>query len=247
MTTLLLTGRFGRDDQALWHAALHRGWQCERLRGARIPEIDDSEIVVYAEAFYAPLIEQRLGITLLEPPEDWLVQLPGRYLNRAIRMASLCEARALRQRTFIKPPNDKSFKAKVYSSGDELPAEFDPNMNVLLAEPVEWQDEYRCFLLDGKVRAVSVYSRSGVLAELDGFRAGDREIADAVVFAEQVASDAEVSLPRAIALDVGMIYHQGWSVVEANGAWGSGIYGCDPDEVLEVIRHAIATTKKSPA
>jgi hypothetical protein len=247
MTTLLLTGRFGRDDQLPWHAALRRGWQCERLRGAKVPEIGDDEIVIYAEAFYAPLIEQRLGVKLLNPPEDWLVHLPNSHVNRDIRLATLREARGLSQPKFVKPPNDKSFKARVYNRGDELPAEFDSEMNVILADPVQWENEYRCFLLDGKVCTASVYTRSGVLAELDDFRASDQEIASAVEFAERVANDATVSVPRATVLDVGTIVGRGWSVVEANGAWGSGIYGCDPNGVLEVIRHAVVNTKRQPA
>jgi hypothetical protein len=39
-------------------------------------------------------------------------------------------------------------------------------------------------------------------------------------------------------LDVGIITNRGWAVIEQNAAWGSGIYGCDPVQVLEVIRHA---------
>jgi hypothetical protein len=105
MTTLLLTGRFGKDDQALWQAAIGRGWKCERLRGPRIPEIDDSEIVVYAESFYAPLIERALGIQLLEPPEDWLASLPACYQQRSIRLLSLEAARCLHEPLFIKPLN----------------------------------------------------------------------------------------------------------------------------------------------
>ena len=44
--------------------------------------------------------------------------------------------------------------------------------------------------------------------------------------------------PQAVVLDVGQIVDRGWAVVEANGAWGSAIYGCNPDAVLDVIRHA---------
>lgn len=239
MTTLLLTGRFGRDDQALWHAALRRGWSCERLRGSRVPEIDDAEIAVYAEAFYAPLIERALGLQLLDVPEDWLAKLPWRYRQREISLATLRFARERREPTFIKPPNDKSFKAKVYSSGSELPAEYDPEMAVLLAEPVAWEDEFRCFVLNGVVQTVSPYLRSGKLAETDDFAATDEELVPAIEFAAQVAADAEAALPAAVALDVGRIRRRGWAVVEGNGAWGSGIYGCDPDAVLDVIRHAV--------
>jgi hypothetical protein len=140
---------------------------------------------------------------------------------------------------FAKPPNDKSFEAAVYSSGSELPAEFDSAMSVLVAEPVEWEDEYRCFLLDGQVRAASPYLRRGKLAESEGFIATAEELAAASAFAESVAADPKVTLPRAVVLDVGKIAGRGWAVVEANGAWGSGIYGCDPEAVLDVIRHAV--------
>jgi hypothetical protein len=239
MTTLLLTARFGGDDQALWKAAIRRGWTVERLRGSRIPEVADSDVVVYAEVFYAPLIEQALGIRLLDLPDDWPVMLPEAHRQRNISLMSLAEARMLSRPFFAKPPNDKSFEAAVYSSGSELPAEFDSAMSVLVAEPVEWEDEYRCFLLDGQVRAASPYLRRGRLAESEGFIATADELAAASTFAESVAADPNVTLPRAVVLDVGRITGRGWAVVEANGAWGSGIYGCDPDAVLDVIRHAV--------
>lgn len=120
-----------------------------------------------------------------------------------------------------------------------MPAEFDPQMNVLVAEPVEWEDEFRCFLLDGKVRTVSPYLRSGQLAELDDFLANSDELAAAASFAEFVSADSDVRLPNAIALDVGKIRGRGWAVVEANGAWGAGIYGCDAEHVLDVIQRAV--------
>jgi hypothetical protein len=41
-----------------------------------------------------------------------------------------------------------------------------------------------------------------------------------------------------VVLDVGVIGERGWAVIETNAAWGSGIYGCDPKAVLQVIRRA---------
>ncbi|MEP0802688.1 hypothetical protein NDI37_21395 [Funiculus sociatus GB2-A5] len=40
-------------------------------------------------------------------------------------------------------------------------------------------------------------------------------------------------------MDVGVIQGRGWAVVEQNAAWGAGLYGCDPIEVLEVLRYAV--------
>ena len=54
----------------------------------------------------------------------------------------------------------------------------------------------------------------------------------------RVLADPRVEFPRAVVLDVGVIAGRGWAVVEQNAAWGSGIYGCDPREVLEVLRYA---------
>ncbi len=238
MTTLILSPRHRADDQLLWRAATRRGWQVERAHGIRSLEPIDDEVVIYAEAFFAPLIAQRLGCALIDPPEDWLPRLPYGYRQRDVSRSTLADARSLTRPTFVKPPNDKSFPARVYLSGDSLPSEFDGMMTVLLAEPVTWKNEYRCFVLDGNVLTLSPYIIDGDLAELTGFVAPEEELAAARCFAQSVAADPLANLPAAVALDIGVIEGRGWAVVEANGAWGSGIYGCDPDAVLDVLKRA---------
>ena len=52
-------------------------------------------------------------------------------------------------------------------------------------------------------------------------------------------------------LHVGVIAGRGWAVIEQNSAWGSGIYGCDPEQVLQVLRFAavraeLSKTKTKP-
>jgi hypothetical protein len=151
---------------------------------------------------------------------------------------TLGEAKSLTLPAFVKPPNDKSFEAKVYAIGAELPDAFDDSMTVLVAEPVEWETEFRCFALDGTVSTLSPYLRSGQHAKRDGYSATDAELNEARQFAEAVLGEPSNTTPRAVVIDVGRISGKGWAVVEANGAWGSGIYGCDPELVLDVIRHA---------
>jgi hypothetical protein len=111
-------------------------------------------------------------------------------------------------------------------------------MTVLMAEPMQFVDEFRCFMLDGRVQTVSPYKRSGTLAEETNYAATSEELAAAQAFAESIMGDARVPSLPVIALDVGTTVNQRWAVVEANGAWGSGIYGCDPDAVLDVLRRA---------
>ena len=144
----------------------------------------------------------------------------------------------------MKPPNDKSFESRVYALGEELPDAFDDSMTVLVAEPVEWEIEFRCFALDGTVKTLSPYLKDGQHAKLDGYSATDAELNEARQFAENVLGDSSFATPRAVVIDVGRISGRGWAVVEANGAWGSGIYGCDPESVLDVIRHATVLNDK---
>lgn len=240
MPTLILSPRFTEDSQRLWRAAQDLGWSVERLATWRIPPEFKSiaDPVLYVEGLFAPTLAQELGIRLAEPPEDWLPRLPQEYRKRAIFRTTLGEARrTLAAPAFVKPPNDKSFPAKVYR-GEELPTGYDEGMSVLVSEVVSWEVEYRCFVLDRQVRTLSVYLRSGELQREAGFAATDGELRDAAAFAGKVAADPRVDLPRVCVLDVGVLAGAGWAVVEQNAAWGAGIYGCDPAAVLEVIRHA---------
>lgn len=238
MTTLLLSSRYTEDNQALWRAATRRDWSVVRVQGIRCPEIHDSEVVLYVESLFTPTIAESLGMSLLDCSEDWLVTLPFRLKQRRISLTTLRQARNMPSPMFVKPPNDKSFSAAVYESGDALPKFLDDETAVLVSEPVQWESEYRCFCLDGRVMTCSPYLRSGALAKETDFAATPTELAEASAFVELVLATDGVIVPRAIVLDVGQIVKQGWAVVETNGAWGSGIYGCDPDAVLEVIRHA---------
>ena len=239
MPTLILTPRFTEDAQALWRAAGRLGWRVERLTNWRVPDeiLAAIDPVLYLEGLFAPTIAEQLGLRLLEPAIDWLPQLPEEFRKRRISLMSLRDARLLLEPAFVKPPNEKSFPTGVYA-GPELPQGYDEDSPVLVAEVVRWEVEFRCFVLDRKVRALSIYLRDGELQRGNGFTAPEAEFASAEAFANSVLEDRRVDLPRATVLDVGVIAGRGWAVVEQNAAWGSGIYGCDPEQVLEVIRHA---------
>jgi len=60
----------------------------------------------------------------------------------------------------------------------------------------------------------------------------------ALGFVESLLADPAVRLPAAVVVDVGHIAGRGWAVVEANAAWGSGIYGCDAVRILPVLARA---------
>lgn len=236
--TLVLTSRYTDDAQRLWLAAIRKGWAVERLQGWRVPDHlrTAAHPVLYVEALMAPRIAEELGLTLLDPAEDWLPRLPEEYRRRSIRLTTLGEARTGVEPLFIKPPNDKSFPARVYRGAD-LPAGYADETPVLLADVVTWDCEFRCFVLDRSPRTSALYSRHGELAD-DG-DVSEAETAGISDFLKTFLNDPRVELPRAAAVDVGIIEGKGWAVVECNAAWGAGIYGCDPAEVLEVLLHAV--------
>jgi hypothetical protein len=203
-----------------------------------IPDIEDAEVVLYMESLFALSVAEQLGLRLLQPAETWLPNLPQEYVGRRIELTTLERCRQGLFPVFVKPPNEKSFTAQVVATPEELPSDYDSSTPVLTSEPVRWGVEIRCFCLDGEVRTSSPYLRGGELSQLDGFSASDSELADATQLAERVLSDSRVSTPRAIVLDIGFMNEERWTVIEANAAWGSGIYGCDPSEVLNVVQHA---------
>ncbi|XVJ59369.1 MAG: ATP-grasp domain-containing protein [Tepidisphaera sp.] len=239
MPTLIFTPRFTADTQSLWRAATELGWAVHRLHSWRVP--DDlrtvDEPILYLEALLGPTIAAEFGLRLDEPPIDWLPNLPQEFRKREIRLTTLAQARTLTDPWFIKPPNDKSFPARV-STGTDLPPKFDGQMPVLIAEVVRWEKEFRAFILSRQARTISIYARSGELQRENGFAQSPEEQAQAAAFLESLLADPRIDLPQACVIDIGVIESRGWAVVEQNAAWGAGIYGCDPRRVLEVLRFA---------
>lgn len=239
MPTLILTPRQTEDTQSLWKAAARLGWSTERLGGWRIPDHVRSidEPVLYAEALFGPDFAEQLGLHLLSPADDWLVELPMEYKSRTIRLTTLGEARSLDRPMFVKPPNDKTFPAQAYT-GATLPVGYEDTMPVLVSDLVEWDTEFRCFILDRTLHTFSVYSRGGELQREHGFHSTSAEDDALRTFVDRMLADPRVILPKATVLDVGTLRDGRWACVEQNAAWGAGIYGCDPERVLDVVRAA---------
>jgi hypothetical protein len=144
----------------------------------------------------------------------------------------------------VKPadPLNKAFDAGIYSDVHAIraPKGIAPATPVLLAEPVEWLAEYRCFVLDRKVAATSPYLSFGRPVWRPFGEGGEQAQASphVLAFFERLFSQAGVSFPPALVMDVGLIEDRGWAVVEFNPAWCSGALGADPRRVLPVLRRA---------
>jgi hypothetical protein len=246
MPTLILSPRYSDDSIALRRAAIALGWDVMRLASWRCPDdFEPEDPVLHAEPLFNTAVAEQLGLTVIEPPEDFLVRLPREYVGRDVRLTTAAEARALAGPVFLKPPNQKTFPAKVYASGAEL-ADMPDGDPVLTSEPVEWVAEFRFFVRERKVRAWSPYWLNGAVA-----RNGDEWVVEPNLAAatrslvDRLLDDPRVDTPAALALDAGVIRGIGPAIVEANTASGAGIYGCDPRDVLDVLRAATIINPRS--
>lgn len=242
MPTLLLSPRHGEDSRLIWRAAVDLGWEVRRVHNWEIPSLTTDDIAIYGEPLLCSFLSQRLNLALDQPALDWLPNLPDTLRKRDVRLTSLREARALGQRAFIKPAEEKGVEARIYESGAELPGPdlYRDDLPVLVQEIVHWRSEFRCFVLGSAVLTAAPYWLNGEIAQ---DKNGDwlkeaPERVDAAAFCATVLVDPRVKHPRAFVLDVGETCDRGWAVIEANAAFSSGIYGNDPYKALEVIRQA---------
>jgi hypothetical protein len=243
MTTLVLPPRYTEDSIALSRAAGRLGWQVERLASWHIqPTLREEDVCLYGEPLFAIHASTHLGVRLIETPYNWLEDQPPEYLKRSIRLMTMREARAITDESFVKCAGEKFFAARVFQSGANLPSAeiVSDAVPVLVIEPVIWDVEFRCFVLDRKCVTLSPYLIGGELARTaEGeWKAEEAVLAEATGFIERVLRDERTKVPPAVVIDVGIIRDRGWALVEANPAWGSGIYGCDPATVLQVVRRS---------
>ncbi|MBT2448810.1 ATP-grasp domain-containing protein [Streptomyces sp. ISL-43] len=228
--TLLLPPRLTASAARLRDAAHARGLDTAQLDGFAVPE-GLRAAHLHAGPRFADAVAPGLGIGLLEAPCDWLARLPREFTGREILLMPIREAYGLRRPVFVKSPNDKDIPALVYADGSRLPGPdaVDPLTEVLVSDVVRFTAEHRLFLLDGAVHTASRYAEDCRLS------LGPAS-ADALAFA---AGLPFATLPSAIVVDVGVADGR-WSVIEANAAWASGTYACDPQHALDVALRAAA-------
>lgn len=197
--------------------------------------------VPYGSQTFCEVIAQQMNWKLLANSFDWLAKLPPEYLKRQVDFMTLGEAKKLTQTKFIKPADDKVFPAKVYAPGELITHEVvKDDTPTLVSDVVQWDLEYRCFV-DGRV----VKTWSNYICH--------EHIADPKYWDMVPMNDQSNLLPGEFVqnllyrtgaapsvIDVGRIPGKGWAIIESNQAWASGIYGCDPDGVLDVLEVSCA-------
>ncbi len=192
------------------------------------PPLDRRSVRVYGNDSFCLVLEQKLELALCSPADDLLSTLSAALLGRRVETMTIASMTGPFP-AFVKSLIPKQIRSRVYASGTELAAEcegLDPNVGLLVSEPVEFLAEARSFILDGRVLDCAIYE-------------GNADVDDARGFAAVVAREACV--PRAVALDVGLLRDGRWVVIELNAAWGAGLNGCDPMLALPAIDAATTT------
>jgi ATP-grasp domain, R2K clade family 2 len=243
MPTLLLSTWSLPASKALTDAARQTGWRAVALDDA--PDIGPREkVVYYGGTDRAMAAATHFHLALLEPPFDLLARLPPEFRRRAVEFARFGDLNRLKALTFVKPADalDKSFDAGIYSSARDIraPKGVTAQSPVLVAEPVEWSAEFRCFIREGQVAAWSPYisfGRPTWKPYAPGTLAAQVP-ASVLSFCDRLFSQSGLSFPPAYVMDVGLIDDRGWAVVEFNPVWCSGVLGADPQKVLAVLERA---------
>lgn len=101
---LLLPAPRTSTAELIARAAAWRGYEV----ADRVASAQGRRVYWYGGPRAAARLADPLGLGLLEPADDWLTHVPRPLLRRAIRLTTLDEARALRERAFVKPPRPRS-------------------------------------------------------------------------------------------------------------------------------------------
>lgn len=243
MQTLVLSTWSLPAAVALAEAAKNAGWQAYALDDQ--PDLRPrGKIVFYGGTDVALMVAARFQIALLEPTFDLLSQLPQEFRSREVEYVPFRDLSRLKSPTFVKPADalNKRFDAGVYSNIRDIRIQGEVNADcpVLIAEPVDWSAEFRCFIVDRKIVAWSPYVSFG-RPNWKPFSRGtisDQPPPSVAAFCNRLFSRPEILIPPAFVMDIGLIDDRGWAVVEFNPAWCSGVLGADPAKVIAVLDRA---------
>lgn len=230
---------------ALQAAAREDGWEVYSApSGWRLPEdmvASGAKGVPYGSQTFCEVIAQQMGWSLKQNSFDWLAKVPERFLKRRVDFMTLKEAKKLNERKFIKPADDKCFEAAIYEPGDFQPHESIPeDYPVLVSDTVQFDVEYRTFMNGLHVKTWSNYLFYGEINDPRFHHMIDEDYEHPARFVQNLMAEVPTeSLPTVpCVIDVGLIRGKGMAVIETNQAWASGIYGCDPGQVLKVLEES---------
>ncbi|MEM7346512.1 MAG: ATP-grasp domain-containing protein [Chloroflexota bacterium] len=239
MPVLILGPKYSQDSKSLAAEAEASDWAVWRFEVPYIPDwVFDHEPVLYCGDIYAEFITQELEITLATPNDDALAGLSPEHLRRKVIFTKYQNFERPTERKFIKPADQKFFKAGIYEPDDEIPGldKRKPEDPILISDVVEFVDEFRLFIVDGQVETGSQYIAEKQLLE---DAATDYLAAEIKSFGHAIAQVYQALLPRTYVVDIGRLVTGELAVIEFNQIWASGLYGASPKAVLNCLQYSV--------
>ncbi|WP_428956300.1 ATP-grasp domain-containing protein [Streptomyces sp. cg35] len=234
--TLFLSPRLTDTGQALAGAARRRGLHVETLTAWRTPDVlrGCPGASLYAGPLFADAVSRELGLGLLEAAPGWLAGLPRELTRRDIELTTVAAARGLRRPAFVKPPTTRASRPASTRTAVGCRARTRSTTPHRCWSATSWPSTWSTGCSCSTGRCAPRAGTRGALAvvPLDD----DPLRGEVLTFAARLPA---AQLPSAVVVDVGRLAHDGgWAVVEANAAWASGHYACDPDAALDVVLRA---------
>lgn len=188
------------------------------------PVLPAERVRIYGPVTFALVVAEVLGLQLVGPPNDLLVDLPRWATRRDIAVTTLGRVGPADLPAHVKPLVPKLFPAAIVNDVRQLRATtvgLDDQTPVLMSEVVRLRNEVRCFVHAGQALTDATYEGAAVPG--------------AAAFVTAVLRETGLRCPAA--LDVGWT-ERGWVVIEANDAWGAGLNGCNPSAMLPALEAA---------
>lgn len=235
---LLMHNRYDPDSQDIWRVAIQSGWKTQRTDFLRVEEhIKESgcdHVRYYGNTLHAGMIKNKVPFTFLElnEKEGWLTRLPE-LTKRSISMIRYTTLlQPFIEDIFVKPVGDKWFEGKVYRAGESIVGGICDDDPIYVSNIINMQDEVRCFVLDDIVLTASYYR----IDKIFNPQTASQDMIDNLFTPLVRQVRARTSLPRGVVLDFARIQKDEWCFIEANEAYASGLYLCDPLKCFEVIQ-----------
>lgn len=229
-------GSLYNEILALRMTAETAGWKTELAPcGWRLPEEITSEPQVgvpYGSLGFCEVVADQMNWKLIGNPNDWLTHIHPVFLRRRVQYMPLGQALKIKETKFIKPAYDKCFPAKIYKPGELQVSEMiERDTPTLVQDPVEFVQEYRCFVKDKEALTCSCYIKDGVINAQENWEDGAQRVQDYLNFL--LKHEYVHSAPAVV--DLGYLKTGELAIIESNEAWASGIYGCELSAVLKVL------------
>jgi hypothetical protein len=239
---LILHNRPCEYSNLIWRVAIKDGWKTFRaITSDNLAEISkDYDYVRY----YGNTLH---GDNLINPPFQFH-KIPHDIIEQVCKLNQDYTGRWVITRQFkhygqiplvfdecrfVKPVYQKYFEAKVYDRGEPVGNDScNPKDWISLQGIIDPQYELRCFVLNGEILTASYYRK------MKSFECQwiDKCPKDVISMVKNIC--CKLNIPYGIVLDFALLDNGKWVFLEANEAWASGLYDCDPNKCLQVIENS---------